>query len=107
MKRLVFLILSLFAVSFAKAQIAIDTLSAEALNALLIEQVERLAEDSDDDLDYEDLLDNYIFLSDNPVNINSDEVMRLVELHLLSVIQYEELKKYRRYYGHFMFLEEL
>ena len=107
MKRLALVILSLFAVTFAKAQIAIDTLSAEALNQLLIEQVERLAEDSDDDLDYEDLLDNYIFLSDNPVNVNSDEMMRLVELHLLSAFQYEELKKYRRYYGDFMFLDEL
>ena len=48
MKRLVFFILSLFVISFAKAQIAIDTLSTEALNNLLIEQVERLAEDGDD-----------------------------------------------------------
>ena len=107
MKRLVFVILSLFVISFAKAQIAIDTLSTEALNNLLIEQVERLAEDGDEETDYEDLLDNYIFLSDNPVNLNSEEVMRLVELHLISVFQYEELQKYRRYYGDFLFLEEL
>ncbi len=107
MKRLVFIILSLFVVSLAKAQIAIDTLSADALNNLLIEQVERLAEDSDEDVDYEDLLEHYIFYGDNPVNINSDEVMRLVELHLLSVFQYEELQKYRRFYGDFMFIDEL
>ena len=107
MKRLVFIILSLFAVTFAQAQVAVDTLSTEALNELLIEQVERLAEDSDDDLDYEELLDNYIFFSENPVNLNSDEMMRLVELRLISVFQYEELQKYRRYYGNFMFLDEL
>ena len=107
MKRLVFIILSLFIVSFAKAQIAIDTLSSEALNNLLIEQVERLAEDGDEDADYEDLLENYIFLSENPVNLNSEETMRLVELHLISVFQYEELQKYRRFYGDFMFLDEL
>ena len=107
MKRLALVILSLFVITFAKAQIAVDTLSAEALNQLLIEQVERLAEDGDEETDYEDLLENYIFLSDNPVNINSEEVVRLVELHLLSVFQHEELQKYRRYYGDFMFLEEL
>ena len=107
MKRLVVVILSLLAVSFAKAQIAIDTLSNEALNNLLIEQVERLAEDSNDDADFEDLLENYIFFSENPVNLNSDEVMRLVELRLLSVFQYDELQKYRRYYGDFLFLDEL
>ena len=107
MKRLVILILSLFFVVAAKAQIAIDTLSTEALNQLLIEQVERLAEDSDEDIDFEDLLENYIFFSENPVNINSTEVMQLVELRLLNVFQYEELQKYRRYYGDFMFLDEL
>ena len=107
MKRLAILILSLFFVVAAKAQIAIDTLSTEALNQLLIEQVERLAEDSDEDIDFEDLLENYIFFSENPVNINSTEVMQLVELRLINVFQYEELQKYRRYYGDFMFLDEL
>ena len=107
MKRLVFIILSLLCTLFAKAQIAMDTLSTEALNNLLIEQVERLAEDSDDDMDYEDLLENYIFLSENLVNLNSEETIRLVELHLISMFQYEELQKYRRYYGDFLFLDEL
>lgn len=107
MKRLALIILSLFAVSFAKAQIAVDTLNTEALNELLIEQIERLAEDGEEDADYEELLENYIFFSENPVNINSDEVMELVELRLLSVFQYDELQKYRRYYGDFLFLDEL
>ena len=107
MKQLVIIILSLFFAVAAKAQIAIDTLSTEALNDLLIEQVERLAEDSDDDIDYEDLLENYIFFSENPIDINSDDVKQLVELHLLNVFQYEELLKYRRYYGDFLFLDEL
>lgn len=107
MKRLILIILSLFFVTFAKAQIAIDTLSTEALNNLLIEQVERLAEDSDDDLDYEDLLESYIFFSENPINLNSEEVMQLVELRLLTIFQYEEIQKYRRYYGDFLFLDEL
>ncbi len=107
MKRLVFIILSFFAASIAKAQIAIDTLNTEVLNQLLIEQIERLAEDSDEDIDFEELLENYIFFSENPININSEDVMQLLELRLLSVFQYEELKRYRRYYGDFLFLEEL
>ena len=107
MKRLFFTIAAVFVAFMARAQIAIDTLSADALNALLIEQVERLAEDSDDDLDFEDLLENYIFLSENPINLNSDEVARLLELHLINAFQYEELQKYRRYYGDFLFMEEL
>jgi hypothetical protein len=107
MKRLVFIILSMFAVSFAKAQIAIDTLSTEALNELLIEQIERMVEDSDEDIDYEELLENYIFFSENPVNLNSDEVKQLLELRLINVFQFEALLQYRRHYGDFLFLDEL
>ena len=107
MKRLVFIIVSLSFTLFAKAQIAIDTLSTDALNELLIEQVERLAEDSDEDADYEELLDQYIFFVENPINLNSDDVIELLELRLINIFQYEELQKYRRYYGDFLFLEEL
>ena len=107
MKRLIIIILSLFFSFFAKAQVAIDTISTEALNELLIEQVERLAEDSDEDADYEDLLEQYIFFIENPINLNSDDIVELLELRLINVFQYEELQKYRRYYGDFLFLEEL
>jgi hypothetical protein len=107
MKRLAITILTLVSCLFAKAQIAIDTLGADALNELLIEQVERLAEDTDEDIDFEDLLENYIFYSENPINLNSDEVRQLLSLRLLNVFQYDELQKYRRYYGDFLFLDEL
>ena len=107
MKRLIFTIVALGFYLFAKAQIALDTISTEALNELLIEQVERLAEDGDEDADYEELLENYIFFSENPINLNSDEINQLLQLRLINVFQYEELKKYRRFYGDFLFLEEL
>ena len=107
MKRLILTIVTLSFCLFMKAQTVIDTLSTEALNELLIEQIERLAEDSDEDADYEELLENYIFLSENPVNLNSEEIVELLELRLINVFQYEELQKYRRYYGDFLFIEEL
>ena len=107
MKRLIFIIIALVFCRYVKAQVAIDTLSTDALNELLIEQVERLAEDSDEDVDYEELLENFIFFSENPININSDDIVQLLQLRLINVFQYEELQKYRRYYGDFLFLEEL
>ena len=107
MKRLIVIAIILLFPYFSVAQIAIDTLSTDALNALLINQIERLAEDSDEDVDYEDLIENYIFFSENPVNLNSEEVLQLVELRLLNVFQYEELQKYRRFYGDLLFIEEL
>ena len=107
MKRLAFVILSLLAVWTAKAQTAADTLGNDALRQLLINQVERLAEDSDEGVDFEDLLEGYLFLNENPVNLNSEETVRLVELHLLSDFQHEALQDYRRRYGDFLFLDEL
>lgn len=107
MKRLILITLLLCFSIFAKAQVAIDTLSTEALNELLIEQVERLAEDGEEDADYEELLENYVFFSENPIDINSDEILELLQLRLINVFQYEELQKYRRYYGDFLFLGEL
>ena len=91
----------------AKAQVVVDTLSSEALNELLIEQVERLVEDGEDEADYEDLLDNYIFFSENPINLNSEEIVQLAELHLINAFQLEEIRKYRRYYGDLLFFDEL
>ena len=107
MKRLIFTILTLCFGLFAKAQVSIDTLSTDALNELLIEQIERLAEDGEEDADYEDLLEQYIFFIENPINLNSDDIAELLKLRLINVFQFEELQKYRRYYGDFLFLEEL
>ena len=107
MKQLIIIILFIFIAIGAKAQIALDSISTRELNQLLIEQVERLAEESEDDADFEELLDNYIFLSENPINLNSDEIEQLLELRLINVFQYEALKNYRKFYGDFLFLDEL
>ena len=107
MKRLIFTIIAISFGLFAKAQVSIDTLSTDALNELLIEQIERLAEDGEEDADYEELLEQYIFFIENLVNLNSDDIAELLKLRLINVFQYEELQKYRRYYGDFLFLEEL
>lgn len=107
MRWLTFIILSIFLSLSATAQIPIDSLGSETLHRMLIEQVEQLAEDSDEGIDFEDLLESYLFLGENPVNLNSDETMQLVELHLISTLQHEALQEYRRRYGDFLFLEEL
>ena len=107
MRRLTFIILLLASGLIAKAQMPVAIERHDALNPLLIEQMERIAEDSDGEVDFEELLESYVFLSDNPVNLNSDEVMQLVEMRLIDVFQYEALQQYRRSYGDFLFLEEL
>ena len=108
MKRSLVLIVALLFAALLKAQVAIDSFSSDALNRLLIEQVERLAEESDnEETDYEDLLETYLHFSQNPINLNSEAVVHLLELHLINVFQYESIKTYRQLYGDFAFVGEL
>lgn len=106
MKKLL-LVISFFFPVCLHAQVAIDTLSTEALNQLLIEQIERLADEGEEENNYEDLIDSYIFFSENPINLNSEEIAHLAELQLINTFQLEALRNYRRHYGDFLFLNEL
>lgn len=85
----------------------------EFLYQLLLEQTEdRLSEaleidgDSGED-SHEELIEDYLFYLENPININSEEVVHLEEIGLLSAFQVEALRQYRRQFGDLMFSEEL
>ncbi|MBO6026682.1 MAG: hypothetical protein J6P73_05490 [Bacteroidales bacterium] len=84
----------------------------EYLYQLFVEQ----AEDRDDmestdmeasEADYEELLLAYQYYLENPVNINSDDIVFLEELGLLNPFQTETIRKYRRQFGDFLFHDEL
>lgn len=82
------------------------------LYQLLLEQTEeRLFEDllegKTSDEANEDLLEDYLFYLENPININSDEVVHLEEIGLLTVFQMETLGEYRWQFGDLLFLDEL
>lgn len=85
----------------------------EFLYQLLMEQTEEnLSEDlelSEESTEaaHEELLEEYLFYQSNPVNINSEEVVRLEEMGLLSTFQTEALRQYRRSFGDLLFIEEL
>ena len=107
MKRIALIIISLSFSLLTWAQVAVDTLTNDLLNHLLSEQIERLAEDLDEGFDYEDLVENYRFLLENPLSLNSEEALQLVELNLISSFQYEAMQEYRKRYGDLLFPEEL
>lgn len=87
------------------------TQEVEFLYQILQEQTEdRLSEalelDATND-SYEDLIDDYLYFLENPVNINSEEAVHLEEIGLLSTFQLEALQQYRRQYGDLLFPSEL
>lgn len=107
MKQMFFIFISLSFILLTHAQVSTDTLSSASLSRLLSEQAERLAEDLDEGFDFEDLMESYRFLLENPLDLNSEEALQLVELNLISAFQYEALLEYRKWYGDLLFPEEL
>lgn len=77
-------------------------------NDLIIEQIERMTEGSEDEYnDYSELVETYWSLTENPINVNSDDIDQLAEFKFISIYQLESIKNYRRNYGNFQFVEEL
>ena len=109
--------LSGFAQNTDTLTVRTDSISAaqniEFLYQLLLERTEdRLPEALDLGKDnteeaYEDLIEDYLFYLESPININTDEVIHLAEIGLLSMFQLEALQKYRRQFGDFLFMDEL
>jgi len=87
--------------------------NVEFLYQLLLEQTEdRLSETLEidgegDEESHEELIDDYLYYLENPINVNSEEAVHLEEIGLLSAFQVEALRQYRRQFGDLMFDEEL
>lgn len=87
--------------------------NVEFLYQLLLEQTEdRLSDGLDltemsSEESHEDLLEDYLFYLENPININGEEAVHLEEIGLLSVFQLDALKQYRWQFGDLMFPDEL
>ena len=87
--------------------------NVEFLYQLLLEQTEdRLSEELEtykgsSEESHEELIEDYLFYLENPVNINSDEVKHLEEIGLLSAFQLKALIQYRKQFGDLIFADEL
>ncbi len=77
-------------------------------NDLIIEHIERMSENSEEqDIDYSEMIEAYWNIVENPININDDDIDQLAEFKFLSIFQLENIKKYRKNFGDFQFIEEL
>lgn len=86
--------------------------NVEYLYQLFVEQAEEQnnpesADGEFSEADYEELLLAYLYYQENPININSDDIVHLEEMGLLSIFQVEALRKYRRQFGDLLFVDEL
>ena len=68
-------------------------------NDIIEKVIESIAEDSDENLDYTELLERFNILYDNPINLNSASKKDLEQLYLLSDYQIQNLLEYRKESG--------
>ena len=90
------LVFILLAYHFLQAQNG-DTL--RRTQDFLTNRLEDLARSSDRQQDYSDLAGDYLYYARHPININSDEVEKLLKLNLLNEMQLTALKNYIHQYG--------
>ena len=87
------------------------TQNVEFLYQMIQEQTEDLLSETLElgvaDESYEDLIEDYLYYLEHPINLNSEEVVHLEEIGLLSAFQLEALRNYRRQFGDLLFLGEL
>lgn len=88
------------------AQNASDSLS-RLLGEYLARQLEELAENSDENADFTDLLDAYLYYSENKIDLNGPQVGELEALRLLNSFQVEKLIEYRKRFGSLLTVYEL
>ncbi len=90
----------------SRAQVASDSLS-RLLGEYLARQLEELAENSDENADFTDLLDAYLYYSEQKIDINGPQVSELEALRLLNSFQMEKLLEYRKRFGPLLSVYEL
>lgn len=83
-----------------------DSLSVQLIRRVT-DQLERLSENSDETIDFTDLLDEYLFYTENPVNINSKAIEQLRDAKIMSNYQFEKLQEYIEKFGTLQSIYEL
>lgn len=73
----------------------------------ITDQLENIAQSTDINLDYSDLIDDYLYYSKNPININGSNIDMLRDLYMINDIQLNNLKLYINQFGQLLSIYEL
>ena len=101
MKRAIILVITLSIVATTNAQ------DVEGLRKLIGDMIEQLAEQQQMDVDYEEMVNDLINLSQNPIDLNNTTKEELETLFFLSDFQIENILFYQYNNGPIMGIYEL
>lgn len=75
---------------------------------IIIDQIERMMENLDEDIDFSELIEEYWNICERKINVNTpEELDQLVDLHLVNAIIVANINDYRKNFGDFMITDEL
>jgi hypothetical protein len=83
-----------------------DTVKTQNVE-FITDKLENIAQTTDLNLDYSDLVDDYLYYLKNPINLNGNDISKLTELHLLSENQLQNLIVYKEKYKQLYSIYEL
>lgn len=108
LKLVFFMLLPIGTFLLSNSLIAQETDTTKVVNIEYItDQLENIAQTTDMNLDYSDLVDEYLYYAENPININSIENRKLVEMNILNEAQLRNLNSYITNYGGLFSVYEL
>ncbi|MBC8319685.1 MAG: hypothetical protein H8E34_03070 [Bacteroidetes bacterium] len=82
--------------------------SLQPLNIeFLTDQLENIAQTTDFNLDYSDLIDDYLYYAIHPININGSDIILLRNIYLINDIQLNNLRLYINQFGQLYSIYEL
>ena len=104
-------IISILLLSIMLLCIKLSAQNPDSLQSINIEfitdQLENIAQSSDINLDYSDLIDDYLYYSKNPININGSKTYILRDIYLINDIQLNNLTLYISQFGQLYSIYEL
>ncbi len=96
----------LFSINNALFSQGVDTININNPE-ILSEQIELISSRIEGSVDYSDLTEAYMYLLQNPVNINSDDIISLRNHHIINDLQLNNIMAYIRKYGEILTYYEL
>lgn len=100
MKHIYGLLLSLVFLLLMKVVCAQQTDTTTVINMEFItDQIENIASSTDLEIDYSDLLNEFLYYNKNPIAINNEQRVKLVDIMLINEMQLSNLETYLSEYG--------
>ena len=79
----------------------------EQVRQIIEKKLESMLENSEENIETSELFEQLLELSNNPININSSDIQRLLQLNLMNDQQYNSILNYQKMVGRIQSIQEI